>query len=147
MLDGPVKSLASLALLLTAFLTVVSLSADRADAQFLSHDHPVGADEIKLGTSAAQTGHAGLLGTAVRQGCEAYLTRVNKEGGVSGRKLVLIDYDDRYEPIDTVSNTEQLIDRDKVFALLNFLGTPTCRAILPMINETNMVLVGPITGA
>jgi branched-chain amino acid transport system substrate-binding protein len=113
----------------------------------LSHDHPLGADEIKLGISVAETGRAGLLGTAIRQGCQAYIARANKEGGVSGRKLVLVDYDDRYEPVDTVSNTEQLIDRDKVFALLNFLGTPTCRAVLPMINEANIVLVGPVSGA
>ena len=58
-----------------------------------------------------------------------------------------MDYDDRYEPMETVSNTERLIDRDKVFALLDFLGTPTCRAILPMVNEANIVLLGPISGA
>jgi branched-chain amino acid transport system substrate-binding protein len=145
--DGPVKSFASAALVLTGVLTVLPLSGERADAQFLSHDHPLGADEIKLGISVAETGRAGLLGTAIRQGCQAYIARANKEGGVSGRKLVLVDYDDRYEPVDTVSNTEQLIDRDKVFALLNFLGTPTCRAVLPMINEANIVLVGPVSGA
>ena len=46
-----------------------------------------------------------------------------------------------------MSNVERLVDQDKVFALLDFLGTPTCRAILPMINEANIVLVGPISGA
>jgi len=59
----------------------------------------------------------------------------------------LVDYDDRYEPINAVSNTERLIDHDKVFALLNFLGTPTTRAILPMVSESNIVLLGPISGA
>jgi branched-chain amino acid transport system substrate-binding protein len=145
--DGPVKSLASAALVLAGVLAVLPLSSERADGQFLSHDHSLETDQIKLGMSAAETGRAGLLGIAIRQGCEAYIARVNKEGGVSGRKLVLVDYDDRYEPVDTVSNTEQLIDRDKVFALLDFLGTPTCRAILPMVNEADIVLVGPISGA
>lgn len=146
-MDGPAKSLGSAALLLIGVLTVLPLSGERAEAQFLSHDHPLATGEIRLGMSVAETGRASLLGTAIRQGCEAYIARVNKEGGISGRKLVLVDYDDRYEPVDAVSNTEQLIDRDKVFALLNFLGTPTCRAVLPMVNEANIVLVGPITGA
>src|SRR6202043_299453 len=100
-----------------------------------------------IGMSNAETGRIALLGIEIRQGCEAYFTRVNKEGGIAGRRLILVDYDDRYEPVETVSNTERLIDRDKVFALLNFLGTPTCRAILPMVNEANIVLVGPISGA
>lgn len=146
-MDGPVKSPGSAALLLIGVLTVLPLSGERADAQFLSRDHPVEAGEIKLGMSVAETGRAESLGIAIREGCDAYFARVNKEGGVFGRKLVLVDYDDRYEPVDTVSNTERLIDRDKVFALLDFLGTPTCRAILPMVNEANIVLLGPISGA
>ena len=88
------------------------------------------------------------LGVQIRQGCAGLLYQSqSKQGGVAGRRLVLVDYDDRYEPVETVSNTERLIDQDKVFALVNFLGTPTCRAILPMVNEANIVLVGPISGA
>jgi branched-chain amino acid transport system substrate-binding protein len=144
---GEVKSLAFAALMLIRILAVVTLSGERSNAQFLSHEHPLEAGEIKLGMSNAQSGRLGFLGTAVRQGCLAYLSRANKEGGVSGRRLVLVEYDDRYEPIETVSNTERLIDRDRVFALLNFLGTPTCRSILPMLNEAHIVLLGPISGA
>jgi branched-chain amino acid transport system substrate-binding protein len=145
--DGPGKTLGYAARLFIGVVAVLSLLGQRANAQFLSHDHPLSNSEIKIGMSNAQTGRIGLLGVEVRQGCLAYLTRVNKEGGVAGRRLVLVDYDDRYEPVETVSNAERLIDRDKVFALLDFLGTPTCRAILPMVNEANIVLVGPISGA
>jgi ABC-type branched-subunit amino acid transport system substrate-binding protein len=134
-------------LLLIGVLAVLPLAGERAFAQFLSHDHPLSDGEIKIGMSNAQTGRIGVLGLQIRQGCMAYFTRVNQAGGVAGRRLVLVDYDDRYEPVETVSNTERLIDQDKVFALLNFLGTPTCRAILPMVNEANLVLVGPISGA
>jgi branched-chain amino acid transport system substrate-binding protein len=134
-------------LLLIGVLAVLQVSGERAFAQFLSHDHPLSDGEIKIGMSNAQTGRIGALGLQIRQGCAAYFTRINQAGGVGGRRLVLVDYDDRYEPVETVSNTERLIDQDKVFALLNYLGTPTCRAILPMVNEANIVLVGPITGA
>ena len=81
---------------------MVTLSGERSNAQFLTHEHPLEAGEIKLGMSNAQSGRLGLLGTAVRQGCLAYLSRANKEGGVSGRRLVLVDYDDRYEPIEAL---------------------------------------------
>jgi branched-chain amino acid transport system substrate-binding protein len=145
--DGPVKSIGSAALLLIGLLAVLPFSAERANGQFLSHDHPLSGGEIKIGMSNPETGRIALLGVEIRQGCEAYFTRVNKEGGVAGRRLVLVDYDDRYEPVETVSNAERLIDQDKVFALLDFFGTPTCRAILPMVNEANIVLVGPISGA
>ena len=146
-MDGPVKSFGSPALLLIGVLVVFPFLCQRADGQFLSHDHPLSGGEIKIGMSNAETGRIALLGIEIRQGCEAYFARVNKEGGVAGRRLVLVNYDDRYEPVETVSNAERLIDRDKVFALLDFLGTPTCRAILPMVNEANIVLMGPITGA
>jgi branched-chain amino acid transport system substrate-binding protein len=145
--DGPVKSIGSAAFLLIGLLAVLPFAGERANGQFLTHDHPLSSGEIKIGMSNAETGRIGLLGIEIRQGCEAYFTKVNKAGGVAGRRLVLVDYDDRYEPVETVSNVERLIDQDKVFALLDFLGTPTCRAILPMVNEANMVLVGPISGA
>lgn len=146
-MDRPGKFFGSAAFLLIGVLAVLPLSIERATAQFLSRDHLLSRGEIKIGMSNAQTGRIGLLGIEIRQGCEAYFTRVNKEGGVAGRRLVLVDYDDHYEPVETVSNAEHLIDEDKVFALLDFLGTPTCRAILPMLNEANIVLVGPISGA
>ncbi len=146
-MDGPGKSFGRDAFVLIGVLAVLLLSNGRAAAQFLSHDHPLSDREIKIGMSNAQTGRIGVLGIQIRQGCQAYFARINQQGGVAGRRLVLVDYDDRYEPVETVSNAERLIDQDKVFALLDFLGTPTCRAILPMVNEANIVLVGPISGA
>jgi branched-chain amino acid transport system substrate-binding protein len=146
--DGPDKSsFGSPVLLLIGVLAVLPLSGERADAQFLSQGHTLSSGEIKIGMSNAETGRIGSLGVEIRQGCQAYFARVNKEGGVAGRRLVLVSYDDHYEPVEAVSNAERLIDRDQVFALLDFLGTPTCRAVLPMVNEAKIVLIGPISGA
>src|ERR1700736_3869182 len=144
--DGGLKSI-NFTLIVVGILAVFIMSSERKDAQFLSHVHVVDGNEIKLGPSNAHTGRMGFLGSAAKRGCLACFARVNREGGISGHKVVLVDYDDRYEPIETVSNTERLIDRDKVFALLNFLGTSTSRAILPMVSESNIVLLGPISGA
>jgi branched-chain amino acid transport system substrate-binding protein len=132
---------------LVGIFVVFNISGGRAEAQFLSRTHVVEGNELKLGMSSAESGRLGFLGSAAKRGSLAFFARVNREGGISGRRVVLVDYDDRYEPIDAVSNTERLIDHDKVFALLNFLGTPTTRAILPMVSESNIVLLGPISGA
>jgi branched-chain amino acid transport system substrate-binding protein len=145
--DVSLKSSGYAALLLIGVLAAFVIFEERAEAQFLSRDHSVSANEIKIGMSTAETGRAGAVGMEIRKGCEAYVAKVNRAGGIAGRRLGLVAYDDRYEPVETVSNVERLIDHDKVFALLNFYGTPTCTAILPMINDANIVLVGPISGS
>jgi branched-chain amino acid transport system substrate-binding protein len=144
--DGRLKSIDFVTLVVVGILTGF-VSSERADAQFLSRVHVVDGNEIKLGMSGAETGRLGFLGSAAKRGCLACFARANREGGISGRKVVLINYDDRNEPIEAVSNAERLIDHDKVFALLNFLGTATSRAVLPMVSESNIVLLGPISGA
>jgi branched-chain amino acid transport system substrate-binding protein len=144
--DGRLKSIDFVTLAVVGILTGF-MSSERADAQFLSRVHVVDGNEIKLGMSGAETGRLGFQGSAVKQGCLGCFARANRVGGISGRKVVLINYDDRNEPIEAVSNTERLIDHDRVFALLNFLGTATSRAVLPMVSESNIVLLGPISGA
>ncbi len=145
--DGSLKSSGYPALLRIGVLAAFAFFGERAGAQFLSRDHSISANEIKVGISVAETGRAGAVGMEVKQGCTAYITKVNRDGGIAGRRLALFDYDDRYEPVETVNNVERLINHDNVFALLDFYGTPTCRAILPMINDANIVMVGPITGS
>jgi branched-chain amino acid transport system substrate-binding protein len=128
-------------------LGVLAGFCEQAKGQFLSREHPVTSDEVKIGMSVPESGRIGGIGAEVRQGCAAYIAKVNREGGVAGRRLMLIDYDDRDEPIDTVANVEHLVDRDKVFALLDFYGTPTLQAIMPMVDDSNMILFGPICGS
>jgi ABC-type branched-subunit amino acid transport system substrate-binding protein len=115
-------------------------------AQFVSQEHPVQRDEIRIGMSSSQTGRSGFVGDAIKRGCKAYFSRVNREGGVFGRKLVLVSYDNRNEPLEAVANTQRLINSDQVFALIGFNGAANCRAVLPMLNDARIVLVGPVTG-
>jgi branched-chain amino acid transport system substrate-binding protein len=144
--DERLKSIDFAALVAVGLLALL-MSSERTNGQFLSRVHVVEGSEIKLGMSSALTGRLGFLGSAAKRGCQACFAEANRRGGISGRRLVLVDYDDRDEPVEAVSNTERLIDRDKVFALLNFLGTATSRAVLPMVIESNTVLLGPISGA
>jgi ABC-type branched-subunit amino acid transport system substrate-binding protein len=71
---------------------------------------------------------------------------VNDEGGVHGRKLHLIAYDDSYDPAKTQACFDKLL-ADKVFALGFFVGTPTAVKYLPLAEENKIPLVGLFTGA
>ncbi|HTG01291.1 MAG TPA: ABC transporter substrate-binding protein, partial [Nitrospirota bacterium] len=103
--------------------------------------------EIKVGMSTALSGASGFLGTSFRAGVESYISQVNASGGVNGRKIRLIVYDDQYEPENTTVLVRKLIFEDKVFCLLGNVGTPTTAAIQPLLEENKVPLFAPFTGA
>ncbi|MFZ5569619.1 MAG: ABC transporter substrate-binding protein [Thermodesulfobacteriota bacterium] len=103
--------------------------------------------EILIGSSLALGGHAGYLGTQTLHGALAYINSVNESGGIHGRKIRLIAYDDAYDPGKCVYYTQKLIVEDKVFALFCYVGTPTTVKIIPLVAEARIPLVGMFTGA
>jgi branched-chain amino acid transport system substrate-binding protein len=103
--------------------------------------------EIIIGSSTALTGHAGFLGTQYIHGSLAYINEINSQGGVHGRKIRLITYDDQYNPDKTVTNTQKLILEDKVFILFDYVGTPTSVRIIDMVQEAKVPVLGLFTGA
>ena len=113
----------------------------------LSHAEGVSEHSIVFGQSAALTGVAKHLGTNMRAGITAAFNEANKEGGIYGRKLKLLSLDDSYEPELAIKNTRTLIDKHKVFALIGAVGTPTSKAVLPIVSEANLPYIGPFTGA
>lgn len=104
-------------------------------------------NEIVLGMSNALTGPASGLGTGLKAGATAYIDKVNAAGGVHGRKIKLISYDDGYEPEQTAAMTRKLIDQDKVFALFGYVGTPTSSAAVPFATRNGVPYIAPFTGA
>ena len=107
----------------------------------------VSSDRILLGQSAAFDGPAQALGLGMREGLLAAFNQANDNGGVHGRKIELITYDDGYEPDRAIENTHKLIDEDKVFALIGAVGTPTSKATQPVAKEADVPFIGPFTGA
>jgi len=107
----------------------------------------VTSDEILVGMSTALSGHTSFLGQSFRTGAESYLNAVNERGGVAGRKIKLIVYDDGYEPGKTLPNVNRLIFTDKVFCIFGNVGTPTTVAIMPVISGQKIPLFAPVTGA
>ena len=107
-------------------------------------------DDIVLGMSAAFTGPSKKLGIELYRGSMAYLEHVNSTGGVHGSKVVIKAYDDGYNPTPAIENTIRLIEKDKVFLLFNYVGTPTVTRCLPLLkrhSDPSIFLFFPFTGA
>ena len=124
-------------LCLTAVAVLLSAAA-RADP---------GRPPITLGMSTALSGPAQSLGSGMKAGMEAYFTRVNREGGLHGRELILITMDDGYVPQAAAQNMVALIDQEKVLAVLGNVGTPTAKVTVPIATEKKTLLFGAFTGA
>lgn len=102
--------------------------------------------EVLIGSCSALEGPSHFLGTETVTGAKAYFDMTNDAGGVDGRKLKLISYDDSYDPAKTEACFNRLIEQ-KVFALGFFVGTPTAVKYLPMAESNKIPLVGLFTGA
>lgn len=103
--------------------------------------------EIRIGMANALSGAASGLGTHLKAGAQAYFTAINAAGGIHGRKLVLVSEDDGYEPEKTVAATRKLIEQDKVFSLLGYVGTPTSAAAVPQVSKAGIPYLFAFTGA
>jgi len=107
-------------------------------------------NKIRVGMSAAFSGPSRDLGYELYGGMMAYLDYVNKNGGVDGRQIELIAYDDGYNPLPAINNTLKLIDQDNVFLLISYVGTPTVTRVLPLLklyDKKEILLFFPFTGA
>jgi len=104
-------------------------------------------DAILIGSSSALNGHASFLGTQYTLGSKAWFNKVNAAGGIHGRKIDFLTYDDGYEPDKTIANTKKLISEDRVFLLFDYVGTPTSVQIIGMVHEFEIPAFGFLTGA
>ena len=102
---------------------------------------------IVLGQSAAFSGPAAQLGIQMNRGAKLYFDSVNAAGGVNGAQIELRTMDDMYEPDKCKANTDALINKEEVFALFGYVGTPTSLAALPLVNQHKVPFFGPFTGA
>lgn len=103
--------------------------------------------EIKLGMVNVQSGPASGLGKGMKAGADALFKAVNGKGGVHGRQINLLSADDGYEPNKAVDETLKMIEQSKVFSLFGYVGTPTANAVIPIVKEMDVPLVGLFTGA
>jgi ABC-type branched-subunit amino acid transport system substrate-binding protein len=108
------------------------LTAGSALAQ-KKYDTGASDTEIKIGNIEAYSGPASAYGI-IGKTEEAYFKMVNDQGGIKGRKINFISYDDGYSPPKTVEQTRKLIESDGVLFIFNPLGTPTQSAVHKYMN-------------
>jgi branched-chain amino acid transport system substrate-binding protein len=110
------------------------------------YDEGASDTEIKIGHTNPYSGPASAYGV-IGKTIQAYWKSVNEAGGINGRKVNFITYDDGYNPAKTVEMVRQLVEQDKVLCCFNTLGTPTNTAIHKYMNSKKVPQLFVATGA
>jgi ABC-type branched-subunit amino acid transport system substrate-binding protein len=104
--------------------------------------------EIVLGCSNSFSGPLAFTGEqATKFGVDLYVKVVNDAGGIHGRKVRTVYYDDGYKPQEAVANTRKLVEQDRVFAVIAPQGTPPVVATMPYLEENKVPLLFPFQGS
>ncbi|MCH8623024.1 ABC transporter substrate-binding protein [Undibacterium sp. TS12] len=118
----------------------------RAAALSSTQARQIVGNTVLIGQSSPRSGPAAILGNEMFEGARAAFEESNRAGGIFGRRFTLVGMDDGYDPQRCVSNTVELLGRN-VFALCGYVGTPTCAAALPTIEQAGIPLIGLFTGS
>jgi branched-chain amino acid transport system substrate-binding protein len=102
--------------------------------------------EIKIGNTVPYSGPASSYGT-IGKAQTAYYKMLNEKGGINGRKVNFISYDDAYTPPKTVEQARKLVEQDEVLLIESPLGTPTNSAIWQYMNQKKVPQLFVATGA
>jgi ABC-type branched-subunit amino acid transport system substrate-binding protein len=102
--------------------------------------------EIKIGNTGPYSGPASSY-SSVPKAMVAYMKMINEQGGVNGRKIDFISYDDGYTPPKTVEMVRKLVEQDHVLCTAGTLGTPTNSAIWHYMNQKKVPQLFVATGA
>lgn len=106
----------------------------------------VTATSIKVGNTAAVTGAFAVVGVPFNDAIRAVFKQVNDAGGINGRMIEFVTYDDQFNAVNGVTFTEKLVEEDKVFALVGHFGTPTVGATINYIQTKGVPMVYAATG-
>jgi len=131
--------------LATATALTVALSASSAYAQ-KKYDTGATDAEIKIGQTVPFSGPASAYAT-IGKAQAAYIKMVNDQGGVNGRKINLIQYDDAYSPPKAVEQVRKLVESDEVLATFQIIGTPPNAAVQKYLNAKKVPQLFAATGA
>ena len=107
---------------------------------------PPTSNEIRIGVTAPFTGPASAYGVIAKV-MVAYMDKVNAEGGINGRKINMITYDDGYEPTKVMEVTRKLVEEDQVLFTMATVGTNTNAAIQPYLNSKKVPQLFVLSGA
>ncbi|MGN1285789.1 MAG: ABC transporter substrate-binding protein, partial [Bradyrhizobium sp.] len=102
--------------------------------------------EIKIGNTSPYSGPASAF-SMVAKTEEAYFRKINAEGGVNGRRITFLSYDDAYSPPKTVEQTRRLVENDEVLLIFNALGTAANSAVQKYLNAKRVPQLFVSSGA
>jgi branched-chain amino acid transport system substrate-binding protein len=133
---------------IAAFSTVVIALATTSGAALAQKKYDTGATdtEIKLGNIMPYSGPASAYGV-IGKIEDAYFKMINEHGGINGRKINFISYDDGYSPPKAVEQARKLVESDEVLFLFGPLGTPSNSAIQKYLNSKRVPQLFVATGA
>jgi branched-chain amino acid transport system substrate-binding protein len=126
-------------------LALALMTAHPASAQ-KTYDEGASDTEIRIGNTNPYSGPASAYGQ-IGKTIEAFFKKVNDEGGVNGRKVTFISYDDGYAPPKTIEMVRKLVEEDKVLLVFQTLGTPSNTAIRKYMNGKKVPQLFVATGA
>jgi branched-chain amino acid transport system substrate-binding protein len=131
-----------------AFAAAVIALAATSQSAFAQKKYDTGATdtEIKIGNIMPYSGPASAYGV-IGKTEEAYFNKINAEGGINGRKINFISYDDGYSPPKAVEQARKLVESDEVLVVFNPLGTPSNSAIQKYLNAKKVPQLFVATGA
>lgn len=124
----------------------VLLSAAATSTAFAQNGPGITPAEIKIGNTMPYSGPASSYASVGRAEA-AYFNMINSKGGINGRKINFLSYDDSYSPPKTVEQTRKLVEQDDVFATFGSLGTPTNTAVSKYMNQKKVPHLFISTGA
>ena len=133
-------------LVLTAAAAAFSLLASQSAFAQKRYDTGASDTEIKIGNIMPYSGPASAYGI-IGKTEEAYFKMINEAGGVNGRKINFISYDDGYSPPKAVEQARKLIESDEVLLIFNALGTPSQTAVQKYHNAKKVPQLFVATGA
>jgi len=108
----------------TALVTAVATLTSGAALAQKKYDTGASDTEIKIGNIMPYSGPASAYGI-IGKTEEAYFKMINDKGGINGRKINFVTYDDAYSPPKAVEQVRKLVESDEVLAVYNPLGTPS----------------------
>jgi ABC-type branched-subunit amino acid transport system substrate-binding protein len=127
---------------------VLALVAAFVTPAFAQKKYDVGATdtEIKIGQTIPLSGPASAYGS-IGKVQAAYIRMINEQGGINGRKVNLIQYDDAYSPPKTVEQVRKLVESDEVLTTFQIIGTPPNAAVQKYLNDRKVPQLLASTGA
>ena len=131
--------------LVTGTAVAVALSVSPASAQ-KKYDTGATDTEIKIGQTVPFSGPASAY-AGIGKTQAAYLKMINEQGGINGRKLNLIQYDDAYSPPKAVEQVRKLVEGDEVLFTFQIIGTPSNAAVQKYLNTKKVPQLLASTGA